>query len=212
MANSNIKKSEHPIVTCITTCISVLTYTVLIITSTWAVTKFIIKDKDQESIKLENEYLKDKIGILSDEKKSLKEKNETYLKWLIETPNTIPFYENRIQILNDKIEMSKSTEQIINSKNIKQKDYYYFKSVSVGDAFFDNETQVSFGINEIKFNPLSVSGILNLPKESIEILNATVSTRWDFTYNEKQYFISIDSISYYSDSCTISIRSKNDNS
>ncbi|MCF7500098.1 hypothetical protein [Pseudoalteromonas sp. L1] len=196
---------------------SVIGHSVIVAAATWAAFYFVF---DENKIKLieakskkiaaEAKEVNARNTVLLTRLDQLTKDNDKYLRWLEQTPNTLPFYELEISKFEKEIESLKSEltnrPKINNPFEYKKPDSYEFGSrKSVGDTFLDPKTKASLGIQKINIDKFA-SVKITLPdgvKHSTE--NAKPGDTWDFELNGISYSLLLESLDWTAQRFTVKV-------
>lgn len=188
---------------------SIILYTIIVISFTWGFSTFILEESKIDSYKARLDMYEDKTETLGMEISELEKENLKYLRWLENTPNSIPFLESHIRELeNENIELKKEIlvyKNQIGSLNNESMQEYYYNSYSIrkGNAIVDQYTGLTLGVSNI--NVLFEAEItLTLPGEdTIHQSNVKPGEVWYF--NDNKFKITITEINWYTDNLDVEI-------
>ena len=188
---------------------SIILYTMIVISFTWGFSTFILEESKIDSYKARLEMYEDKTETLGMEISELEKENLKYLRWLENTPNSIPFLEYHIiELENENIELKKEILVYKNqtgSLNNESMQEYYYNSYSIrkGNAIVDQYTGLTLGVSNI--NVLFEAEItLTLPGEdTIHQSNVKPGDVWYF--NDNKFKITITKINWYTDNLDVEI-------
>jgi len=187
---------------------SVIGHSVIVAAATWAAFYFIFDENKIKLIEAKSEKIAAEVKevnarntVLVTRLDYLIKDNDKYLRWLEQTPKTLPFYEHEVLKLEKEIESLKTQlSKRPNSTNFfkpKEQDSYEFElTKSAGSTFLDPETKASLGIQEInirKYASVSIS-LPNGVKHSDE--NAKPGDTWQFELNGKNYSLLLESLDW----------------
>lgn len=196
---------------------SIILYTLTIMATTWAFSKFILNDREiaiaraqLETAKQQTEQYITKVNIIEKENLTLRDENKLYRTWLTEKQGSIPFYENRIKILEATVRRysGKKTDPVTVSDTARVEcdaPYTFARVLKKGEAFIDSLTQVSIGVSDMKADPPVLSGIINLPQSSEEFTDVAVGKRWDYLYREQEYFLMVEKMNWFANEYGIKV-------
>jgi hypothetical protein len=187
---------------------SVIGHTVIVAAATWAAFYFIFDENKIKLIEAKSEKISAEVQevnarntVLVTRLDYLTKDNEKYLRWLEQTPNTLPFYEHELsklerEIESLKIELSKRPRND-NPSEVKEPEEYEFWSIKgVGDTFLDPKTKAVLGIQDINIKNFA-SVQISLPdgaKFSIE--KAKPGDTWQFEVNGVSYSLLLESLDW----------------
>lgn len=209
---------EHPVTT-------IVTHTILVATTTWLVSSFVIDEnkvnlykaqaenanaqiKNEQSI---TEQYKAKVSVLESEIVNLRTINQRYLSWLSEDKQSFPSLENKVSKLEEQLSAA-----LIRASEIPKGEYspkiesiyipYEFKSsFEKGGSFVDPKTSVTLGVANI-YPDYTATGALYIPgKETIELSRVKPGETWIFYQNEKTYKLTLESINWIDNSLKASV-------
>ena len=191
---------------------SIIIYTILIATSVWAFSHFILDENKIASYKAEITSYKTKIEFLEREIATLTDKNSLYISWLEEEKKSFPSLEKKIEKLgqeNERLESSlagchktTSTQSCILMEYVNADD-----QIRRGEVFIDELTEVMLGVLNIHSN-YTADIMITIPNEDPKTeKNVKPSQSWSFEANSgKEYRIIITNINWYSSSLGVEVR------
>jgi len=194
---------EHPITT-------IISHTVLVAASTWAVSYFVIDENKVNYYKAQvenertvSEQYKAKVDTLEAEISKLRQENVRFLDWLEGEPKSFPALVKTIKILENQIKETKSGASVIDvliPKKNYQNNYTASKTFLRGDSFTDPVTQATIGVSQIHPD-FTADVYLYLPgKSQIENNNIKPGSSWNFTIEKKNYKITLDQVNWLNNS------------
>ncbi|WP_323885660.1 hypothetical protein [Aeromonas veronii] len=209
---------ENPVTT-------IVTHTILVATTTWLVSSFVIDEnkvnlykaqaenanaqiKSEQSI---TEQYKAKVSVLESEIVNLRTINQRYLSWLSEDKNSFPSLENKVSKLEEQLKTAliRANEKLNSEKTPKTEPIYtpyeFKSSFKKGSSFVDPKTSVTLGVANI-FPDNIATGILYIPgKETIELSRVKPGETWIFHQNKKTYKLTLESVNWIDNSLIASV-------
>lgn len=202
---------------------TLFTYSIVLITATWAVSRFMLFERTLDYYKAQIETQKSivnqfeaKLKIFEIENANLKRDNDRYLSWLQDTEKTFPFAEKRINALEKKneeykiaiAEYSTSKSVVISNPFVPPKEIAYtFKSgdVKIGNAVIDPHTKASVGIESISSN-WTAQGVVSLPGQNIgKVSTLSPGQVFDFQYDKKNFKLIMSKIDWYTNTYSFDV-------
>lgn len=189
---------------------SIITYTLVVITATWATSFFIIDENKVNLYKAQvdnekavNRQLEAKISVLEGKILDLSNENKQLKNWLSDDASSYPSLVSKIQKLEQKIQ-----EQVVVEKGVKNntllenkleaqnKPYTYSESFVMGQSFSDPLTNATIGVSQIA-SDYTADIYLFLPgTESIEKKGVKPGTSWIYEFNEKKYKLTLNKVEW----------------
>lgn len=209
---------ENPVTT-------ILTHTILVSTTTWLVSSFVIDENkvnlykaqaENANAKIKNEQsiteqYKAKVSVLESEIVNLRTINQQYLSWLSEDKKSFPSLENKVSKLEEQLNVALiKASKIPKSENTQKNEsintpYKFKSSFEKGDSFVDPKTSVTLGIANISSDN-SATGVLYIPgKETIELSRVKPGETWIFYQNKKTYKLTLESVNWINNSLKASV-------
>jgi len=186
---------------------SIITYTLVIVTFTWAASFFVLDENkvnlykaQVENEKTVNRQLNVKISVLEEKLLSLSNENNRFEKWLFEDTSSYPFLIEKITELEKKIKTKDlkkhTTDKAKQLSNIVKKPYLYSEVFVMGQSFTDPLTNATLGVSQISIK-YTADIYLYLPgKEVIEEVGIKPGTSWIYEYNKKQYKLTLNTVNW----------------
>ena len=199
---------EHPVYT-------IVGHTILIATTTWIISSFIIDENrvnlykaqtENASAQINNEkaiseQYKAKISVLELELSKLRQENQRYLSWLSQEPKSIPALENKIKALEDQLKTVlakvKSGLAVTPNQDSGVKLPYEFKSPFLkGESFVDPKTKATLGVSGI-YADYTASGVIYLPGSgTVELDNVKPGSSWEFEKDGTKYKLTLNGVNW----------------
>ncbi|ENM5732208.1 hypothetical protein AB7D55_004038 [Vibrio mimicus] len=214
---------------------SIIAHTILVAGTTWAVSTFILAENKIDSYRVQaetaksetettkaqvenektkTELYKSKVAVLESELSKLDQVNKQYLKWLESEPSSFPALEKKIAYLEEALKQQEVIAETQNCEatcddksveSIQSKSYEYSSSFRTGGAFVDPLTKVSLGVTDLNSSNL-VTGMLSIPgQKQIELKGIGAGYAYQFTFDQKEYRIVIESAIWVSSEIKVSI-------
>ncbi|PMG60792.1 hypothetical protein [Vibrio splendidus] len=189
---------------------SIITYTLLVMGSTWAFSTFILDENKVNFYKAQvsNEQavvrqLEAKISVLENKNAELASDNAMYRKWLEGEPKSFPALTKHIETLE--ITLAKKEEVILDGVN-KDKDhptpvsvekkYVYAQEFVKGQSFTDSLTGATIGVSTI-YSDNSANAYVFLPGEGgEEIRGIKPGMTWVFGVNDRTFKLTMNRIEW----------------
>jgi len=185
----------------------IVSYTILIMGTTWAVSTFLLHDNrlslarsDLDTQKLLTEQYKSKVELLQRDADVLRSENAEYRTWLGQTKDAIPVIVPRITELKDRISsLEAETERLKISNPTPAKSLQNFSS-RIGSAFIDDATGLIFTVKKTTPDMMAQVAV-KFPDKDIPV-EATISPgqQWSFKFKDKLYLLTVTDISFLNDS------------
>ncbi len=208
----------HPVTT-------IVGHTILVATTTWLVSSFIIDEnkinlykaqaenanaqiKNEQSIA---EQYKAKVSVLESEIVNLRTINQRYLSWLGDDRQSFPALEKKVADLEVQLNAALlRTIDIPKSNNLSIIDSTYipyeFKgSFEQGGSFVDPKTLVTLGVSNISAD-YTATGVLYVPgKDTVELSKTKPGETWIFDHDDKTYKLTLESVNWINNSLKASV-------
>lgn len=179
---------------------SVIIFTVFIVGSTWAAFRYVYWENKIN-------FYQDKITTLEKEINLLRDENKKYLEWVTNTPNSIPYLEQKIKLLTEEIHPKMielraggTLGGVTGGASIAVVNLPYANRsfLDIGETWIDERTDMSFGIGRI-MPDFTVSAVLALPgKKPQEFEKIKPGKSWTFVKDAKNYQFIVSKIDWYS--------------
>lgn len=185
---------------------SVISYTLVIIAATWAVSTFVIEDNrlnlaqaQLEAQKALTEQYKSKSELLQRDIDAIRSENSEYRSWLGKIDNAIPVIIPTITELKQKISELEAAAAIIKSVSPVDVQPDRDVTVRVGTAYIDAETGLIFTV--ISTNPNRTAKIsIKLPESDAPMEDEiSPGKQWRFKFNGEEFLITAVTISFLGD-------------
>lgn len=168
--------------------------------------------------------------LLFDRGEFFKEDNEKYLSILQNTNNSIPFYESKIETLNDEIIVYKEKAKLVGNckeigsvKNLATEDglllttedgrYLTIEEKKVGSSYVDKKTKASIGVRYINSNKIAEDVNITFPDGSTKkVKEAYPGESWDYKKGEDEYRLILNKLDWASGRYTVEVMQLNDTS
>ncbi|HEO1797631.1 hypothetical protein ABTC25_09040 [Acinetobacter baumannii] len=191
---------------------SVISYTLIIVTATWAVSTFILEDsklsdvKSQlETQKIITDQYKVKVDILQKDIEKLQAENTEYKSWLEKEGKVVPsiFVAKNLQMQEE----IKNLKSVIKNNSIEQDAN---QRLNIGTAYINNELDISLTLDEVSIG--------NKATIYIKLPNTTKNIKYDdiragyiipFEKDNKKYKITFTKVLFVSDVVEFTIDSSN---
>ncbi|MDT1912296.1 hypothetical protein FPK81_14770 [Acinetobacter baumannii] len=191
---------------------SVISYTLIIVTATWAVSTFILEDsklsdvKSQlETQKIITDQYKVKVDILQKDIEKLQAENTEYKSWLEKEGKVVPsiFVAKNLQMQEE----IKNLKTVIKNNSIEQDAN---QRLNIGTAYINNELDISLTLDEVSIG--------NKATIYIKLPNTTKNIKYDdiragyiipFEKDNKKYKITFTKVLFVSDVVEFTIDSSN---
>lgn len=197
---------------------SIITHTIIVAGAVWAAFAFVFDENkvavyraQVESEKATTNQYKAKTEVLEVEIAHLREESRKYLDWMANTPNTIPYLEQRIKVLTD--ENNRQKVQLIAVAKVETSSlgsqtaslYSNVKVVNMGEAFVDPRTNATLGVGRIAPD-FTARVVLSIPGEKThELAEAKPGETWIFTKGTKQYQLTLSKIDWFTNRAEIQL-------
>jgi hypothetical protein len=198
---------------------SIVVYTIIVAGSVWAAFVFIF-DENKIAVyraQVENEkatanQYRAKTEALESEIANLRLETQKYREWLVNTPNTIPYLEQRIRALTEentrlrargaefpKIDPSGSPTTRITP-------YSSSKVLNIGEAFTDPRTNATLGVSQIA-SDFTANVVVNIPGEkAFNLKSARPGETWSFNKDDRRYQLTISKIDWFTNKAEVQVR------
>nr|WP_059391411.1 hypothetical protein [Pseudomonas toyotomiensis] len=194
---------------------SIITHTIVVAAAVWAFSFFVLEDNkikfyeamikkseaEAKETEARNAVLVTRVEYLSEENKKLND-------WLIQTPQTIPYYENQLQTLKAKLKVAED-KLLTSPEKTPSKDleslYKNFQKGEASTTFLDLKTNLVLGVPKINYGDTADIN-LTLPNgEKIDAKNIKAGETWQFSKGGKDYLLIMDSIDWAAQSYKSSV-------
>lgn len=198
---------------------SIILHTFVVAGTVWAAFAFIFDENkvavykaQAENEKASANQYKAKTEVLEVEIARLREDNSRYLEWMVNTPNTIPYLEQKIKHLVDENNRQKS--ELIGIAGVESSAtatlseplYSNSKILNPGESLVDPKTNVTFGIGSIT-SDFTTSALLNLPRaKPQELSKVKAGASWTFNKDGRQYQLSVLKIDWFSNKAEVILK------
>jgi hypothetical protein len=190
---------------------SIIIYTLTLLAAAYATMYFVLDENkernhlsDKENLITQIQTLHERISILESDNQTLREENQKQVEWLQNIPGTSAFFEKKIVALEKKL----SSRDSLNGNMLVNKLLKYnFESslITRGNAFVDELTRATLGINKITLDR-EASGIINLPGKSEEkFLNKIAGNKWSFYFQNRKFELTITEINWAGDKYRVKV-------
>jgi hypothetical protein len=189
---------------------SIIIHSFIVAGAVWAAFAFVFDDNKVAAIRAqaENEKAaadqhKAKTEFLEVEIARLREENRKYLEWMANTPNTIPYLEQKLKHLVEenglqKSELTRATRT--ESSGVTAPSvlpYSNTKVLNVGESLVDPKTDATLGIGRIT-QDFTASAVLNLPGEKPqELAQVKAGASWTFDKDDKRYQLTVSKVDWF---------------
>jgi hypothetical protein len=184
---------------------SIIIYTLTLLAAAYATTYFVLDENkershlsEKENLNTQIQTLHERISLLESDNQSLREENQKQMEWLQNIPGTSAFFEKKIVAL----EKSLTSRDSLKGKttDIKSLKYNFESSlINTGNAFVDEYTSATLGINSITIER-KASGIINLPgKREESFSNLIAGKKWSFDFQNRKFELTIIEINWAGD-------------
>lgn len=198
---------------------SIIVHTLLVSAATWATwaTFEFIFDKNKINLYearigktiAEAKEVEARNSVLLTRVEYLTLDNQKLTEWLESTPSTIPYYENKIKLLEEKLKAATLDVRADQKEqpNEYSTPFYHINSqkLDASTAFHDKLTNIVFGAPEIRYGD-KADIVLTLPDgKKIKEKDVTAGETWRFNKDGKEYMIMMESIDWATQSFKTSI-------
>lgn len=205
--------------------ITIIGHTILIATTTWLVSSFVIDENkvnlykaqaENANAQIKNEkaiaeQYKAKVSVLESEVSNLRAINQRYLSWLSEEPKSFPALEKKVSGLESQLRAAliRATDTTKSNTNSEPNPIYVpyeFKgSFKMGESFVDPKTSATLGVSKIS-SDYTATGVLYIPgKDTVELSNTKPGETWLFDQNDKTYKLTLESVNWLNNSLKASV-------
>jgi hypothetical protein len=198
---------------------TVIIHTFLVATAVWAFFVFVFDENKVAAYRaeVENEkatasQYKAKTEVLEVEIARLREESRKYLEWMVNTPNTIPYLEQRIKTLTDENNRQKAQLAAVakvepsGTPSLTTIPYSNTKLLNIGEAFIDPRTNATLGIGKIAPD-FTANIVLNVPGEKArELPQAKAGETWKFTKGDKYYQLTLSKVDWFTNKAEVQLR------
>ncbi|MFJ5490298.1 hypothetical protein ACIPT9_03305 [Pectobacterium carotovorum] len=209
---------EHPAIT-------IVGHTILVATTTWLISSFIIDENkvnlykaqaENSNAQIKNEQsiaeqYKAKVSALESEITNLRTINERYLSWLGEEPKSFPSLEKKLASIESQLNEALQRASEATKENNSPKDtsvyipYEFKSSFEKGTSFVDPKTSATLGVSDIS-SDYTATGVLYIPgKNTIDIYRTKPGATWFFEHNDKSYKLTLESVNWINNSLKASV-------
>lgn len=198
---------------------SIVIYTLVIAGAMWAAFNFVF-DENKVAVyraQVENEkatanQYRAKTEVLEIEIARLRDENRKYLEWMVNTPNTLPYLEQRIKQLTDENSRTKgdlagtSHSESSGTATLSVMPYSTTKTLSIGEAMVDSRTNATFGIGRIT-SDFTASAVLTLPGDKPqELSQVKAGSTWSFVKDGKHYQLVVSKVDWFSNKAEVVLK------
>lgn len=198
---------------------SFIIYTIFIAGTVWVAFAFIFDENKVAVYKaqVENEkasanQYKAKTEVLEVEVAQLREENKKYLEWMVSTPNTIPYLEQKINRLVEENNRQKSElvgvahAESSGTATLSLPLYLNSKVLNVGESLIDPKTNITFGIGRITPD-FTTSAVLNIPgAKPQELSQVKAGSSWTFYTDNRHYQLTVSKIDWFSNKAEVILK------
>ncbi|WP_157475027.1 hypothetical protein [Lysobacter sp. Root494] len=191
---------------------SVLIYTAFVITSTWAVSTFILNDnrvalvqRQLDAQRAQTDQYKSKVELLQRDVETARAENAEYRQWLSQTKDAIPVMVPRVIELTGRIKTLEAENSALLASGTGPKPKEDAHSATLGTAFIDQETGLIFTVKDT--TPSMTATVLVKFPESGSQQEYTISAgqQWSFKLGTKRYTLTVTEISFLGDRVSFQI-------
>lgn len=190
---------------------SVISYTLVIIASTWAVSTFVLQDNRTSLLKSEidsqkaiAEQYKSKVELLQREIDAVRAENAEYRAWLYQAKDAVPIMVPRLVELKAKIaelESRSSGAKATGSLTVAPAE----TRVSRGKAHIDPETGLVFTVLNVDVNRRAHVAVKIPGKSTAQESTVYAGWQWKFESNSSQYTLTLTEVNFTGDSVNIQL-------
>lgn len=186
---------------------SIISYTLVVITATWAASYFVIDENKINLYKSQvdnersvNRQLEAKVSVLEGKILDLSNENKQLKEWLSSESTSYPALVNKIQALEKELRerpltSAGASKEVNDSSNLNER-YSYSESFVMGQSFTDPLTNATIGVSNIAAN-YTADIYLFLPgKENIEKKGVKPGSSWVYEFEKKQYKLTLNKIEW----------------
>jgi len=198
---------------------SIIIHTIIVASAVWAAFAFVFDENkvavyraQAENEKATANQYKAKTEVLEVEIARLREESHKYLEWMVNTPNTIPYLEQRIKILTDENNRQKAQLAAVTKVEPLSKgsftipSYSNIKVLNMGESFVDPRTNATLGVGRIA-SDFTASVVLNVPGEKPrELAQAKPGETWIFTKDNRQYQLTLSKIDWFGNKAEVQLK------
>lgn len=189
---------------------SVITYTLLIVGATWAVSTFILQDyrinllkSETDSQKAIAEQYKSKSELLQREVDAIRLENAEYRTWLGKTKDALPIMVPQIMELKAKILELESRPAAPQATETSSTEPPTEVRVTRGRAYIDQATGLVFTVLNVEVDRRA-SVVIKLPNKSeSEEVKVIPGWQWKFESKGAEYTLTLTEINFISDSVNL---------
>lgn len=191
---------------------SVITYTLVVAGTTWAVSTFILQDNrialvrsELESQKTLTEQYKAKTELLQKDLEVLRTENSEYKAWLGQAKDAVPIIVPRMLELKQQITKLEGEAAELKKHSPSAGSAKRERTVGLGRAFLDEETGVIFTLKKTYPDRLAAV-VIKLP-DQVNYLEQSVlpGQQWKFKAKGKQYSLTLMEVNFYGDTVNLVI-------
>ena len=193
---------------------SIISYTLMIVGATWAISTFILQDNrisllrsEIESHKTLTEQYKSKAELLQRDIDTLRAENAEYRAWLGQTKDAVPVMIPRLTEMKAKLAALEAEAQYFRKQNSStvttlQEQYV---GLGVGRAFIDEFSGLVVMLKKT-FPDRTAELVVKLPGESMPISQTIhLGHQWKFMLQGKSYTVTVYDISFIGDGINFKI-------
>jgi exonuclease VII large subunit len=185
---------------------SVITYTLLIVGTTWATSTFILQDNrlnlaksELESQQTLTEQYKSKAELLQRDIDALRVENAEYRTWLSRTKDAIPVIVPRINELKSRVAVLEEEGKTLRAQNPSAIQAQPEKTVNRGIAFIDDAMNLIVTLKEVSVDRTAQLRI-KFPDKDVPIeQSVSPGQQWKFKFKNKGYKFTVTEISFVGD-------------
>ena len=201
---------------------SLIVHTIVVFVATWGAFVYFFDEKKVNGYRAQAEtekatagQFKAKTEVLEVEISRLKDENKKYLDWLTASPQTIPYFENKLKALtaeNTTLKLELTTAEILATDNpftnLDSKSFSYVatKTLSLGEAYVDPRTNATIGIGRIT-PEFTAKGSVTLPGQDQRNFDSIqAGDNWVFTVEKTQFQLSVLKVDWFSNKAEVMIK------
>ena len=192
---------------------SLIVYTITLAGAIFAILYFVLFENqsylhktEKENLKTQIQTLNERIDLLQYDNIHLIKENNQLKYWLKSTPNSFEFLKDQIKMLENQV--SNPEQPVTAPKTETSKYTNVSKNIASGQAYLDQKTGVSIGINEISIHR-TASGIIHLPNtKEVKFSKAKPGTQWEFNHNGIHYSLVLLEVNYIGDQYRVVLKEK----
>lgn len=198
---------------------SIIIYTIVIAGAMWVAFIFVF-DENKVAVyraQVENEkattnQYKAKTEVLEVEIARLRDENRKYLEWMVRTPNTLPYLEQRIKQLTEENSRPKADlagagcSESSATATLSSPPYSIARTLNVGESLIDPKTGATFGVGRITAD-FSASAVVDLPGEKPqELAQVKAGSSWSFAKDGKHYQLVVSKVDWFSNKAEVILK------